>query len=73
MPSRPGHECLPQMHFGKAERTKRKSTARKVTTAAKRGPVDGPVRLQLDARTIITCKPSAVAFWQRRYPNLSIL
>lgn len=61
------------MHFGKAERTKRKSTARKVTTAAKRGPVDGPLRIRIDSRTTITIKPHMLAFWQQRHPNLTIL
>jgi hypothetical protein len=39
----------------------------------KAGAPEGPVRIRLDRRTIITCKPQAVAFWRERYPNLEIL
>lgn len=33
-----------------------------------------PIKVRLDARTIITLRSaSAIAFWRTRYPNLTIL
>lgn len=38
------------------------------------GPTDGAVKVQLDARTLITLKSAAALdFWRARYPELRII
>jgi len=42
--------------------------------AVKHGVADGRIRLQLDARTVITvASEAAVALWRAKYPDLVVL
>jgi len=49
---------------------RRRATVKARTTTPKPAAT---ITVRCDARTTITCKPSMLAFWQARYPNLTLI
>jgi hypothetical protein len=45
----------------------------RMTKAIAKGHPDGAVKVQLDAKTVVTMRPSSLSFWLARYPNLRII
>lgn len=51
-----------------------KRALRRMRKAVKHGVADGRIRLQLDARTVITvASEAAVGLWRAKYPGLVVL
>ena len=54
--------------------TAHKRALRRMRRVAKRGVPEGRIRVQLDARTLITVStPAALELWRARYPGLVVL
>jgi hypothetical protein len=50
-----------------------KPSKRKAVLSGSTAPKADAVRIRLDHRTTITCRPQSIAFWRARYPNLTML
>jgi hypothetical protein len=64
---------LPNSGKERENRNARKRNKLKAAKLLEAPPAPTAVRLQLDRRTIITCRPESIGFWMERYPNASII
>ena len=52
-----------------------RSAKRRSKARASKAPAEpvASIKLRLDHRTTITCKPQSIAFWKARYPKLTVI
>jgi len=56
------------------KRRKQSTAQNRLAKAVAKGATDGPVKVQLDHRTVITlANDKALAFWRIRYPDLRVI
>jgi hypothetical protein len=67
------NDQLPNSTKERENRNARKRNKLKALKLATTPPAPTTVRLQLDRRTIITCRKESIAFWTARYPNATII
>lgn len=65
--------CKHTKQIGRARKNRGHHRSKADVQARKGAGTEGPVRMQLDPRTVITCKPGMVAWWQGRYPNAHVI